>query len=309
MDGAIEEATEDKPLWRRIIDFPLVAMLIALVLFFLAVWVAKQIGHAFPPMPLIEKLAANATLAIVLIVATYKFVIVRLGERPLDDLRAAGAPRGVGAGLLLGSLLFCAVVGIAALLGVYRIVGPGDTHELAKDLIGMTILAAFTEELVVRGILFRWIEEFGGSWAALLVTSGLFGLIHIENPNATWFSSFAIAVEAGILLGGAYMLTRSLWMPMGLHAAWNFTQGFIFDVPVSGVDERGLVQAKLSGPVLLSGGQFGLEASVIALVLATTAGVCLVVLAVRRGELVEPWWVRRRVLSAPIPSQDPAQVR
>ena len=94
------------------------------------------------------------------------------------------------------------------------------------------------EELLFRGILFRWIEEFGGSWAALMVTSVLFGLAHVINPNATWFSSFAIAVEAGVLLGGAYMLTRSLWMPMGLHAAWNFTQGDIFDVPVSGIDEQ-----------------------------------------------------------------------
>jgi hypothetical protein len=83
-------------------------------------------------------------------------------------------------------------------------------------------------------------------------------------------------------------------MPIGLHAAWNFTQGFIFDVPVSGLDQDGLVEAQLSGPVLLSGGAFGLEASLIALAIATAAGIWLVVLAVRRGRLVEPWWVRRR---------------
>jgi hypothetical protein len=167
------------------------------------------------------------------------------------------------------------------------------------ELVGTAILPGFMEELLFRGILFRWIEEFGGSWIALVVTSGLFGLAHILNPNATWFSSFAIAMEAGVLLGGAYMLTRSLWMPMGLHAAWNFTQGEIFDVPVSGLDEHGLVQAKLSGPVLLSGGQFGLEASVIALVGATLFGVWLVWFAIRSGKIVRPWWVRRR-LEAPV---------
>jgi uncharacterized protein len=155
------------------------------------------------------------------------------------------------------------------------------------------------EEVLFRGILFRWLEEFAGSWAALAVTSALFGLAHIMNPNATWFSSFTIAVEAGVLLGGAYMLTRSLWMPIGLHAAWNFTQGFIFDVPVSGLDQEGLVTARLSGPEILSGGAFGLEASVIALIIATAAGVWLVVLSVRRGELVKPWWVRRRLARAP----------
>ena len=124
------------------------------------------------------------------------------------------------------------------------------------------------------------------------MTSALFGLVHIFNPNATWFSSFAIAVEA-LLLGGAYMVTRSLWLPIGLHAGWNFTQGAIFGVPVSGIAVHGLVKAQLSGPVLLSGGQFGLEASVIGLLVAAGAGVWLVWLALRRGELVRPWWVTR----------------
>ena len=91
------------------------------------------------------------------------------------------------------------------------------------------------------------------------------------------------------------MLTRNLWMAIGLHAAWNFTPGFIFDGPVSGVDQNGLVEAKLSGPELLSGGTFGLEASVIALVIATGAGIWLVVRAVRARHVVRPWWVRRRL--------------
>ena len=94
------------------------------------------------------------------------------------------------------------------------------------------------------------------------------------------------------------MLTRNLWLAIGLHFGWNFTQGYIFDIPVSGVPENGLTQAKLSGPALLSGGQFGLEASVLALVVATAAGIWLVVLAVRRGELMQPWWVRKRELPA-----------
>jgi hypothetical protein len=185
-------------------------------------------------------------------------------------------------------------VGVAALIDVYNIVGDGGTGQLLNLLIAAAVVPAFMEELIFRGILFRWIEEFAGSWAALVVTSALFGLAHIYNPNATWFSSFAIAVEAGMLLGGAYMLTRSLWLPIGLHAAWNFTQGFVFDVPVSGLDQKGLVEAKLSGPELLSGGAFGLEASVIALAIAAAAGVWLLVLAVRRGQLVRPWWVTRR---------------
>ena len=120
-------------------------------------------------------------------------------------------------------------------------------------------------------------------------------MAHIFNPNATLFSSFALAVETGILLGGVYMLTRSLWAPIGLHAAWNFTQSQVFDVPVSGIDGTGLVEARLSGPELLSGGTFGLEASVIALVIATGAGLWVVVRTIHAGHVIRPWWVRRRL--------------
>ena len=286
-------ADERSPI-RRIVDFPLIAMVIASALFIAASATATWLGTLLPPMTANASAAVKGAIAIALMLAVYKLVMVHLGERPRDDLPIAAAPRGLAVGLLTGFLLFCALVGIAALFDVYNIVGPGDTRELVKDLIGMTVLAAFMEELLFRGILFRWIEAFAGSWAALVVTSALFGLAHIFNANATWTSSLAIMVEAGALLGGAYMLARNLWVPMGLHAAWNFTQGFVFDVPVSGNDMHGLVQAKLSGPVLLSGGPFGLEASMIGVVLSIPLGAFLILLAARRGHIVPPMWIRDR---------------
>lgn len=281
---------EQRPLWRRIADFPLVAMIFAVALFILAGAVTSLFDRALPPMVPDLTATVKTVIAIAVMLTVYKSSIVRLGERPRDDLPIRKAPRGLAVGTLTGFLLFCALVGIASLFGIYRVTGRGDAHELVKDLAGMTILAAFMEELLFRGILFRWIEAFAGSWAALLITSALFGLAHIFNANATWASSVAIMVEAGMLLGGAYMLARNLWVPMGLHAAWNFTQGFIFDVPVSGNDMHGLVQAKLSGPVLLSGGAFGLEASIIGVVLSIPLGSYLIFIAMRQGHIVLPIW-------------------
>ena len=283
------DSAEARPLWRRIVDFPLVAMLIALALFFAAYTVGIIIEKQLPlPADGVGRLALASAVQIALVFAVYKLAIVRLGNPPKDDLKAEDAPKNLAIGLGFGALLFTAVVGFAAVLDVYNIVGPGSTDTLLKDLISAAIMPGFMEELLFRGMLFLWLERFAGSWAALVITSALFGLAHILNPNATWFSSFAIAMEAGLLLGGAYMLTRNLWMPIGLHAAWNYTQGFIFDVPVSGLDQDGLVEAKLTGPALLSGGSFGLEASVIALVAATGAGFWLLTLAVRRGNVVRP---------------------
>lgn len=280
---------------RRVVDFPLVAMVFGVLLFLFANALGMSLGQLVPAMAAEPQTAAKAAINIAIMFATYKLVIARLGERRHDDLRAEGAFKYLGLGLLAGLVIFSAVVGVAAVADVYNIVGEGGTADLIMDLITVAILPGFMEEVLFRGILFRWIEEFAGSWAALLVTSALFGLAHIYNPNATWFSSFAIAVEAGLLLGGAYMLTRSLWMPIGLHASWNFTQGTLFDVPVSGLDGEGLVEAQLSGPTILSGGTFGLEASLIALLIATAAGAWMVWLAIKRGELMQPWWVRRRL--------------
>jgi hypothetical protein len=301
MEGYLRQLADERPPWRRIVDFPLVAMIIATVSFIAANAGAAQLTSLVPLVPPDAAAALKAAIMIAVVLAVYKLVIVHLGERPRDDLPMRVAPRGLAIGLLVGFLLFCGLVGIAALLDVYNIVGRGDTRELVKDLAGMTLTAAFLEELLFRGILFRWIEAFGGSWAALVLPSALFGLAHIFNANATWVSSLAIMVEAGVMLGGAYMLARNLWVPIGLHAAWNFTQGFIFDVPVSGNDMHGLVQAKLSGPVLLSGGSFGLEASMIGVVLSIPLGACMIYLAARNGRIVQPMWVRRSLSSSRVP--------
>jgi hypothetical protein len=298
LDQIIERSAADRPLWRRIVDFPLVALLIGVVVFACIVAVGVLFRKNHPPMPRVEVTVLFSALNVALCFAGYKLVLRHLGEHPRDDLRFSGAAKDLGLGLLIGLVLFTVVVGIAALFGAYSIVACCSTKQLLIVLFDAGIMAAVMEELFFRGILFRWIEEFGGSWAALVVTSTLFGLAHMGNPNATWFSSFSIAMEAGVLLGGAYMLTRSLWMPIGLHAAWNFAEGYIFDVPVSGQPAQGLVTAKLSGPALLSGGPFGLEASLIAVVLATALGVWLIVLAVRRGEVVRPWWLRHRRVAA-----------
>ncbi|MBA4163472.1 MAG: CPBP family intramembrane metalloprotease domain-containing protein [Erythrobacter sp.] len=284
------------PLWRRIADFPLVALAIALLA---VVGSTSGFGWLVEHLPDIGSQDASRTAKVIALIALlliiYKFFIRHLGDAPHDDLPWHRASRELAQGTLLAFGLFSAIVAIAAALGSYRIVGWGGGEDFVMILFVAGFAAGFVEELMFRGVLFRWLEDFGGSWFALAVTSGLFGFAHISNDNATWLSSLAIALEAGILLGGAYMVTRSLWFAIGIHFGWNVTQGFIWDVPVSGNDVDGMVEAQLHGNELLSGGAFGLEASVIAMVVATSVGAYLVWLASQRGEIVRPWWVRRRL--------------
>lgn len=289
------EHAAPQPLWLRIWNFPLVAMIAAIAVTVAVLAVMNFIGGMLRGALDRDVRGALMVLStIAVLIGAQKLVLRRLGERKHDDLPLAGAVRGLALGTFGAFLLFSVIVGIAALAGAYFIVGWGGMSNWLMLLFTAGISAGFVEEFIFRGILFRWIEEFGGSWAALAVTSALFGLAHLYNDNGSLFASFAIAVEAGIMLGGAYMLTRSLWVPVGLHFGWNMTQGLVWDVPVSGNDVDGLVNARLVGDPLVSGGAFGLEASVIALVVAGGFGVWLVKRARDKGEVMAPWWVRSR---------------
>jgi membrane protease YdiL (CAAX protease family) len=184
------------------------------------------------------------------------------------------------------------MTGIVALLGGFEVLGLRGLGAL-WSMLALAVFSGVFEEILLRGIVFRQIEAWLGSWIALATSSALFGVLHIGNPGATWFSSLAIAIEAGILLGAAYMLTRRLWLAIGIHAAWNFTQGWVFSVPVSGGEAPlGLLITRRVGPDWLTGGDFGLEASVVAMVVATLAGLWLLWQAVRAGQVVPAPWQR-----------------
>ena len=103
-----------------------------------------------------------------------------------------------------------------------------------------------------------------------------------------------ISIEAGLLLAAAYLLTRRLWLAMGVHMAWNYTLSAVFSGVVSGgVSDPGLIRGTFDGPELLTGGSFGLESSILALVLCTGAGLIMAVLAHLRGHFLPPPWTRR----------------
>jgi hypothetical protein len=166
----------------------------------------------------------------------------------------------------------------------------------AVALFGFSAAAAVTEELIFRGVLFRIIEGRIGTWLALALTAALFGMSHLFNAHATVWGALSIAVEAGAMLGAAYVATRNLWVPIGVHFAWNFAEGGVFGTNVSGTDSpQGLLHGVLSGPTAISGGEFGPEASVYALAVGVLVTVVFLMVARRRGRLVP---LRRRTVAA-----------
>ncbi|OLO54871.1 abortive infection protein [Actinomyces oris] len=237
-----------------------------------------------------------AISAVPLALLGYWLVVRFVGGRPVIELGGRGAAlRELLVGLAMGALLMCAVIAVLALLGSYHVVDVGWSPGILAGLQA-GILAGFTEEILVRGVMLRLIEGWVGTWWALAVTAVFFGAAHLGNPQATVFGAVAIALEAGILLGACYLLTRRLWLAIGVHAAWNFVQGGIFGSDISGTGSgRGLIEARFTGPNLLTGGAMGIEASVVAVVLCTAAGLVMLLAVRRRGLVVPPCW-RRPVL-------------
>ena len=118
----------------------------------------------------------------------------------------------------------------------------------------------------------------------------MFGLIHLLGGHATLQGALSIIFESGILLAAAFLFTRRLWFPMGMHFAWNFTQGAVFGVAVSGGATSGLFRGELSGPAWFSGGAFGAEGSLVAVVLCASVGIVLLRKAWQRDGFVRPLW-------------------
>lgn len=254
-------------------------------------------SYAGDPSKAVKHIVALAVAGIALYVAFGYFI----ERRAVSELSLRGMGRELGIGLLIGVGLYTACELFLMALGIYRIDGLNPISFMVPA-IAMAISSGIFEELLFRGVVFRSVETWFGSWAALVVSALVFGLTHLINPQGTIEGALFIAVEAGILLAAAYMLTRRLWLSIGFHVAWNYTQSAIFSGIVSGNEaSQGLIRSTIKGPDLLTGGNFGVESSVVALVLCTTTGLVLVVMAVRRGMVVPPIW-KRGARSEGVPS-------
>lgn len=211
----------------------------------------------------------------VVMIALYAVFVQWFEKQPAKDIPLRKIPADTGKGLAIGAVFMLAVTLIMALCGLYRIdaVRADDPIPLVTAFF-LFLYVAVGEEILFRGVLFRWIDEKWGFIAALVVSALLFGFMHLGQPGSSWWSSLAIAVEAGLLLGAAYKYSGTLWLPIGIHWAWNFVQGNIFGFEVSGGDAgNSLLKATVKGPEILTGGSFGAEASVITVVLGLALSV------------------------------------
>ena len=284
------------PAWQRWLLFSPLARIAIFVAWFVGFMVVAQFGFLAlgwgKGAPILQRDLAQFVARALVPLAAYLILVKAIERRPLGELAPRSlVPQGL-LGVLIGLALFSAVVAVLWLAGSYEATGTNPGAPWLGALLVVGLGAGIGEEIMFRGVLFRIVEEGLGTWWALAISALLFGALHIANPGATLWSSAAIAIEAGLLFGLLYHVTRSLAICMGVHAAWNFAQGTIYGIPVSGARADGWLVSTRSGPDWLSGGVFGAEASVVALGLCTLCSLGLLVVALRRGSIVPPRWRR-----------------
>lgn len=196
-------------------------------------------------------------------IMVYKLTMKYLARRSIPEISTHRIGIEAGMGILTGAIFIIVSTFIIVAMGGYSFQwASADIGSVLISSIEAALGVAIIEELIFRGLMFQAISKLAGNWLALAVTSLFFGVAHLGNTGATLWSSFAISIEAGVLLGAAFMWRRNLWFAMGLHFAWNACEGLL-GIPVSGHSSVGLFTVKVNSAGLLTGGDFGLEGSIV----------------------------------------------
>lgn len=238
---------------------------------------------ALPPM---LRLAAGIAGSVALVV-TY-WIAVRLGERrTVPELNVGQGVPDLLVGLAIGAALMAAIVATLWIFG-WVVIESRAVDRVALALRD-SIRSGVLEELVLRLVIFRLLWRAAGIWPALAGAALLFGLLHLVNPDSSPFAAACLIAGEGVGIG-LYLITGRIWASIGMHAGWNFTQGWIFGAIVSGTTEIAggpLALHPTAGvPHVLSGGGFGPEASLAALVVSLAASAALLLVAWRRGDFI-----------------------
>ena len=205
-----------------------------------------------------------------------------------NGLQRARWFRDTAIGFLLGFVIVGLAVTYTAIfhaVHIYSLRVNGHTIIASIVTFGVILAAAMAEELAFRGYPFQRLVEGTGPFFAILVLSALFGAVHLSNPHisdsrAVQAFAFTNTLYIGVVLALAYLRTRSLWLPWGLHFGWNFTLGMFFGLPVSGIDDFStIVHSQITGPAWLLGGEYGLEGGFLGTIVITL-GLLYVVLFV-----------------------------
>lgn len=277
---------------QKTFNSPIIKIILALVVFMAVVIIGQQIASKLLALIPLDKDYRNLLKGLfVSSAAVFSYILFfkKYDKRAITEFSTKGLGRNLTIGLLMGFTLQSLTILVMYLNGNYSIAA---INPVSYILIPFAIMftVAIIEEILVRGIIFRIIEEKLGTYISLAISSILFGAFHLINPNGTLISSICITT-AGFLLGVAFIYSRNLWMPIALHFAWNFTQSGIYGAITSGnAKTNNLIEAKIQGPEFITGGEFGPEGSIQAILFCALGTIIFMVLSHKNNQIIKPYW-------------------
>lgn len=280
-------------LLKRIFFFPLTKIIIGLIVVGTAITIGQIGSSALLKTSSFSNEIENVIKGIItagLALLSYIILFKYYERRKISELSFNQFGENAILGFSLGFVLQSAVIFIIFIFGSYEITKVNSVLYLLPAF-AISLTSGIIEEIMVRGIIFRITEEKLGTIWALLISAILFGFAHIANDGATVYSSLAVAIEAGILLAAVYVYTKNLWISIFLHFAWNFTEGGIYGAILSGFKlGKSLISANFTGPDILTGGKFGPENSIQAVIFCTLTGFFFLWKAKQKGNFILPFW-------------------
>jgi uncharacterized protein len=221
--------------------------------------------------------------------------------------------QGLGLGFGMMSLIFVFEYSMGWVVIEYRNLGTGEWITIFSNSLFLYIVVGYGEEFLFRGYILQALTEGSNKIIAIFAFSILFGFAHEKNPNVTPFA-IANIVLAGIWLTVAYYKTNALWLSIGMHFSWNFTQGFIFSFPVSGTTsvKEQIGTAVVTGPNWITGGSFGPEGGVLATIIILS-GTALIYFspwffASEKTWRVDSWLADKKEQQQNLESQNPIEI-
>jgi membrane protease YdiL (CAAX protease family) len=278
---------------QRILNAPLTRILFGLLVCFIAFILAQQVTGKVLDLTVADKNLRNLIKGIIssaAVIGAYIYFFRRYEKRPITEFSNKGIAKYIIIGSLIGVLLQCLTILVIIVNGGFEIV---SVNPVSNMIIPFTVAfsVAIFEEILIRGIIFRIVEEKLGSYISLFITAIIFGALHLANPNSTLFSGLCVGIEAGFLMGAAYIYARNLWFPIAIHFAWNFMQSGIFGAITSGNEKTSsLLTTKITGSPLITGGEFGPEGTIQAIVFCLLASIVL--LQMSKNKIKLPYWKR-----------------
>ncbi|MFB9078219.1 lysostaphin resistance A-like protein [Flavobacterium procerum] len=279
---------------QKIFNSPVTKIIFALLVFMPVVIIGQQIAVKLLALTPLDKDYRNLLKGLFVssaCILSYIVFFKKYDKRAVTEFASKGLAKNLIIGILIGFILQSLTILVMYLNGNYSITA---VNPISFILIPFALMftVAIIEEILVRGIIFRVLEEKLGSYNALTISSVLFGVFHLANPNGTLLSSICITT-AGFLMGAVFIYSRNLWMPIALHFAWNFTQSGIFGAITSGNEKtNSLVEAQIQGPEFITGGAFGPEGSIQAIAFLALATILVLILCHKENKLIKPYWKR-----------------